>query len=60
MVRPPMLRIGLSPPPIRRARPPAKSTPGISVVTGFALAFVARRFVFDEGEVLVVDDAVFA
>src|SRR5439155_24645287 len=65
MVRPPMVRIGLSPPPIRRARPPASSTPGIpraplrvaSVVTLFALALVPRGFFFDIIEVLVVDDA---
>ena len=30
MVRPPIWRIGLSPPPIRRARPPASSTPGVA------------------------------
>src|SRR5262245_62940876 len=64
MVRPAMLRIGLSPPPMRRARPPASSTPGIfdarpraaSVVTRFAFALVARGFFFDIVEVLVVDE----
>src|SRR5256885_5412447 len=30
MVRPAIWRIGLSPPPIRRARPPASSTPGVA------------------------------
>src|SRR5258705_2964716 len=30
MVRPPIWRIGLSPPPIRRARPPASSTTGVA------------------------------
>src|SRR5665647_3774804 len=60
MVRPPMVRIGLSPPPIRRASPPASSTPGVcgvSLVTFAALALVTRRFFFDESEILVVDDA---
>src|SRR5205809_1137860 len=47
----------------RRARPPASSTPGVrgvSVVTLGALARVSRGFFFDEGEVLVVDDALLA
>src|SRR6266404_8444164 len=65
MVRPPIRRIGLSPPPILRAKPPASSTPGISsaplrvasVVTLFALALVPRGFFFDVIEILVVDDA---
>src|SRR6185369_8180085 len=63
MVRPAICRIGLSPPPIRRASPPASSTPGIcrrlvaSIVTRAALALVPRGFLLDEGEVLVVDDA---
>src|ERR1700737_4566188 len=63
IVRPPIWRIGLSPPPIRRARPPASKTPGAagnSVVTVGALALVTRGFLFDEGEVLIVDDAVLA
>src|SRR5206468_9682961 len=63
MVRPPMVRIGLSPPPMRRARPPASSTPcvaGVLVVTTFALTLVLRRFLFDVIEVLVVDDPLLA
>src|SRR3979411_3460855 len=63
MVRPPIWRIGLSPPPIRRARPPASNTPGVagnSVVTVGALALVTRRFLFDEIQVLIVDDALLA
>src|SRR6185369_5592071 len=64
MVRPAIWRIGLSPPPIRRARPPASKTPGMSgaplgaalVVTRFALAFVARGFFLDIVEVLVVHE----
>src|SRR5215212_953010 len=63
IVRPPMWRIGLSPPPIRRARPPASSTPGtagVSLLTVGALALVACGFLFDECKVLVVDDALLA
>src|SRR5713226_1056433 len=70
MVRPPIWRIGLSPPPIRRARPPASSTPGVagasldvagnSVVTLAALALVSRGFLFDESKVLIVDDPLLA
>src|SRR5882724_930021 len=77
IVRPPIWRIGLSPPPIRRAKPPANNTPGvagasldvarasldvagISFVTLSALALVPRRFLFDEREILVVDDALLA
>src|SRR3984957_14101884 len=63
MVRPAIWRIGLSPPPIRRARPPASSTPGvggISVFTVFALAFMPRGFFFDKDEILVVDDPLLA
>src|SRR5271155_139360 len=60
MVRPPIWRIGFSPPPILRAWPPAKSTPGILIVTGFALALVPCGFFLDEGEVLVIDDALLA
>src|ERR1700751_5279216 len=59
MVRAARVRIGLPPPPIRRATPPASSTagmPGALVVTGFALAFVPGGFLFDVVEVLVVDD----
>src|SRR5450755_2779334 len=63
MVRPPIWRIGLSPPPIRRARPPASNTPGVfgnSLVTVAALALVTRGFFFDERQILVVDDALLA
>src|SRR5437762_2936472 len=60
MVRPPIWRIGLSPPPIRRARPPASSTPGILLVTVFALALMPRGFLCDEGKILIVDDALLA
>src|ERR1041385_137969 len=58
MVRPAMVRIGLSPPPMRRARPPASNTPGVAgtSVIPLALACVARGFLGDIVEILVVDD----
>src|SRR5258708_35473222 len=59
MVGPPIWRIGLSPPPIRRAKPPASSTAGVagaSVITLSALALVACGFFLDEGKILIVDD----
>src|SRR5882672_4198193 len=56
MVRPSIVRIGLSPPPMRRASPPASSTPGILLVTIFALALVPRGFLRDIVEVLVEHD----
>src|SRR5262249_9217992 len=59
--RPRICRIGLSPPPPRRARPAASSTPGILatllVVTAFALAPMACGFFLDIVEALVVDEA---
>src|ERR1700722_7101853 len=60
MVRPAIWRIGLSPPPMRRARPPASNTPGVggtSVFTAFALSLMPCGFLFDVFQVLVVDDA---
>src|SRR3954464_8110186 len=62
MVRPPMLRIGLSPPPMRRAKPPASSTPGVAGISviPLALARMARGFLCDVIEILVVDDALLA
>src|SRR5258708_16268801 len=63
IVGPPIWRIGLSPPPIRRARPPASSTAGVagnSLVTLSALALVTRGFFFDEGKILIVDDTLLA
>src|SRR4051794_29318000 len=62
MVRPPMLRIGLSPPPMRRARPPASRTPGVGGVSviPLALAHMARGFLCDVVEILIVDDALLA
>src|SRR3954471_6307171 len=60
MLLPPISRSGLSPPPIRRARPPASTTPGMSVIVAFALAPVSSGFLLDVVEVLVVDDALLA
>src|SRR4051812_45090334 len=62
MLRPPMVRIGLSPPPLRRASPPASSTPGVAgtSVIPLALARMTRGFLGDVIEILVVDDALFA
>src|SRR5258708_26539722 len=59
MLRPPIRRIGLSPPPMRRARPPARRTPGvagISLVTVAAFALVARGFFRDEFQILIEHD----
>src|ERR1700759_1429788 len=63
--------MGLSPPPMRRASPPASSTPGMpgaplgvagvaSVIAALALALVPRRLFLDIVEILVVDDALLA
>src|SRR5262249_11817689 len=68
IVLPAMVRIGLSPPPIRRAKPPASRTPGISsapigvasVVTALPLALVLCGLFLDVVEVLVVNDALLA
>src|SRR5260370_4063415 len=63
MLRPPIGRIVLSPPPIRRASPPASNTPGVfgnSLVTVAALALMTRGFLFDESRILIVDDALLA
>src|SRR5579871_3922999 len=64
MVRPAMVRIGLSPPPILRASPPASRMPGMPpgsvVIATLALALVPRGFLLDIVEVLVVDDTLFA
>src|SRR5215216_1745398 len=74
MVRPAITRIGLSPPPIRRAKPPARSTPGMSSaplgvagasldvasVIAFAFALVPRGFFLDIIEVLVEHDPLLA
>src|SRR6185436_14359745 len=58
-----MVFSGLSPPPIRRASPPASRTPtvaGRSVVIAAALALVAHGFLLDIVEVLVEHDALLA
>src|SRR4029450_1921929 len=59
MVRPARVFSALSPPPIRRASPPASSTPtvgGRSIVIAAALALGADRLVLDVVEVLVEHD----
>src|ERR1700730_8710961 len=61
MVFPPMRIIALSPPPMRRARPPASTRPsvdGISVFMHGRLAAVLGTLVSDIGEVLVEHDAI--
>src|SRR5260221_11094862 len=56
--RPPIVRRGLSPPPIRRDRPPARITPKVaSLIDRGALAPRFHRLIFDIGEILVEDDA---
>src|SRR5205085_2932263 len=62
IVRPAIVRSGLSPPPIRRASPPARSTPRAaetSLITS-AFAAVLCTLFLHVGEVLVEDDAVLA
>src|ERR1044071_9008031 len=53
---------GLSPPPIRRASPPARTRPSVptSVVMHRSFPPVLGAFLFDVGEVLVEHDAAFA
>src|SRR6202035_5989434 len=59
MVRPPIRRIGLSPPPIRRASPPASNIPGVAGapldVVG-ASVDVARNSVVTLGALALVTD----
>src|SRR5262245_36226432 len=61
MVSPPIVMSALSPPPIRRACPPASTRPsvgGMLVVMHGGLAPVLRAFFLDVAEVLVEDDPV--
>src|SRR5262249_46625945 len=61
MVAPPMWMRALSPPPMRRANPPASTRPsGASVVMHRGLAPMLGAFLFDEIEILVEHDAVLA
>ena len=50
----------LSPPPMRRASPPARTRPNVSIVMHRRLAPVLAALVLDVSEVLVEHDAVFA
>src|ERR1700751_43170 len=57
-VLPPISRSALSPPPMRRARPPARRTPTVgSLIVRCAFAAMLHRLFLDIGEVLVEDDA---
>src|ERR1700736_2798429 len=60
MVSLPMRISALSPPPMRRASPPARTRPKVSIVMRRALAPVLAALVFDVGEVLIEHDAVFS
>src|SRR4051812_4901457 len=62
MLRPPIVRIGLSPPPMRRANPPARMTAGVAGMSfiPLALARVTRGLFRDIIQVLVVDNALLA
>src|SRR5262249_32467751 len=71
MLAPPMRIIALSPPPMRRASPPARTRPrvggsvagnvgGTSVVMHGRFAAMLRALLLDVGEVLIEHDAVFA
>src|SRR3954453_10569788 len=58
MVSFPMRISALSPPPMRRARPPARTRPWVSIVMRRALAPVLAALVLDVAQVLVEHDAV--
>src|SRR5690349_6204495 len=65
MVTPPISILALSPPPMRRARPPARIRPnvagtGTSLIMHGRLAAVLGAFFLDKGEVLVEYDAALA
>src|SRR5437762_5180137 len=65
IVAPPIRIEALSPPPMRRARPPASTSPrvggiGGSVVMHGSFAPIFRALLLQIGEVLVEDDAVLA
>src|SRR5262245_42917344 len=62
MVASPMRIRALSPPPMRRARPPARTSPkvGVSIVMHRGLAPVSGALLLDQPEVLVEHDAVLA
>src|SRR5213592_348565 len=56
----PMRISALSPPPMRRASPPARTRPNVSIVMHRRLASVLAALLLDVGEVLIEDDAVLA
>src|SRR2546423_190619 len=56
----PMRISALSPPPMRRASPPARTRPNVSVVMHRRLAPMLAAFLLDMGEVLVEYDAALA
>src|SRR5262249_56518833 len=64
MVAPPIRSMILSPPPIRRASPPASTRPSVagrgSIVMHGCLAPVLRALLLDVAEVLVEHDALLA
>src|SRR5215470_13548474 len=63
MVVPPMRIIALSPPPMRRASPPARTRPrvgGASIVMHRRFAPVLGALFLDVGKILIEHDAVFA
>src|SRR5258708_3267770 len=55
----PMRISALSPPPMRRASPPARTRPNVSIVMRRALAPVLAALVLDVAQVLIEHDAVF-
>src|ERR1700742_1570122 len=56
----PILISALSPPPMRRASPPARTRPNVSIVMHRRLAPVLAALLLDVGKVLVEHDAVLA
>src|SRR6185437_16679559 len=63
IVTPPISSRALSPPPMRRASPPARTRPSVGgtlLVMHGRLAPVLGAFLFDECQILIEHDAVFA
>src|ERR1044072_4372348 len=60
IVSSPMRISALSPPPIRRARPPARTRPKVSIVMHRRLAPVLAALLFDVREILVEHDTILA
>src|SRR5262245_41447020 len=60
---PPISMRALPPPPMRRASPPARTRPSVGgklVVMHGGLASMLGAFLFDEGQILIEHDAIFA